>query len=230
METERFRGCRAILFDYGGTLDSDGQHWLPRFLALYDAAGLTVPRDDLTRAFYHGVDTCYADPRVASIGLKPLIEYQVRLQFEALGIQDGQKEKFIADGFYGDCSSFLRARRLLLHRMRSLYRLGIISNFYGNLPTVCNEAGLSPLFEFIVDSNLVGLRKPDPRIFLLALGRFGLPGSEVIFVGDSYERDMVPAMEAGMKAIWLKPRDGRGTEANSVHASISRLSDLEELL
>ena len=230
MNTETFHDCAAILFDYGGTLDSDGQHWLTRFLTLYDASGLAIPRPEITRAFYHAVDTCYADSRVASLGLKPLIDYHVRLQFEALGIKDQWKEKQIAEKFYSDCWSFLHERRHLFNRLKTAYRLGIVSNFYGNLATVCQEAQLSQLFELILDSNLVGLRKPDPRIFLLALTRLGLSGSRVVFVGDSLEWDMVPAMKAGMKAIWLKGEDGRVAEAIPVDASIGRLSELEELL
>jgi len=233
MNTEAFRGCAAILFDFGGTLDSDGRHWLTRFLALYDAADLAIPGPEVTRAFYHAVDTSYADGRVAVSGLKPLVDFQVHLQFEALSIDDPVKERLIADGFRSGCEAFLHDRIRLLTRLKTAFRLGVVSNFYGNLHIVLEEARLSDLFEVIIDSNVVGVRKPDPRIFRLGLSALRLEGSEVIFVGDSYERDIVPAMESGMRAIWLKDEsrgpgmDGKGITSG---ASISRLTELEELL
>ena len=232
MNTERFHGCRAVLFDFGGTLDGDGQHWLKRFFKLYEDAGFPVSRPEITRAFYYAVDTCYADPAVASFDLAALVDRHVRLQFEALGIEEQWKEKRLAEKFCSDCRGALHDRLALLERMRKAFRLGIVSNFYGNLERICQEAQLSQFFEVIIDSNRAGLRKPDPAIFLLALTRLSLPGPQVVFVGDSYERDMVPAMEAGMKGIWLKGPDGSAAriEARPVDASIGRLSDLEELL
>jgi putative hydrolase of the HAD superfamily len=233
MNTEAFRGCAAILFDFGGTLDADGQHWLTRFLALYDALGLAIPGPEITRAFYHAVNTCYADACVAGSGLKSLVDLSVHFQFEALSIHDRVKERLLADEFRSDCEAFLHDRIRLLTRLKTAFRLGVVSNFYGNLQIVLGEAGLSDLFEVIIDSNVVGVRKPDPRIFRLALTALRLEGSEVIFVGDSYERDVVPAMETGMKAVWLKDNSrGPETERKGIPsgASISRLTDLEELL
>ena len=233
MNTTNFQGCTAILFDYGGTLDSDGIHWLVRFYALYDEAGMALPQSEITRAFYHAVNTCYADSRVLSFGLKSLVDYHVQLQFEALGIDDPAKEKWLANRFRSDCESTFKGRLGFLGRIKDSYRLGIVSNFYGNLATVLDEAGLSGLFDVVIDSNRVGIRKPDPRIFELALSRMGIPGTEAVFVGDSFDRDMVPAMKMGMKAVWLKGED-KGTDAgaspDAVHAAIGRLADLEGLL
>ncbi len=233
MNRESFRGCKAILFDFGGTLDSDGQHWLTRFLTLYEDAGLIVPRHEITRAFYHAVDTCYADYSVASMGLRPLVDYHVHLQLEALGIKEVSKERRIAEGFSSDCESVFKGRLSLLTRLKKVRRLGVVSNFYGNLEIVLREARLLRLFDVVIDSNRVGLRKPSPQIFLLALKRLELPAHEAAFVGDSLERDMLPSIEMGMKAIWLKGSDrgpDESAQAARVKGSIARLSDLEELL
>lgn len=233
MNTEPFRGCTAILFDFGGTLDSDGQHWLTRFLELYEAAGLAIPRPELTRAFYHAVDTCYGEARVARSGLRFLVDFHVHLQFEALSLHDPAKERLLAEKFRSSCEACLQGRLRLLTRLKTGFRLGVVSNFYGNLQTVLEEARLSDLFEVIIDSNVVGVRKPDPRIFQLGLAGLALGGGDVIFVGDSYERDIVPATAVGMRAVWLRD-DAQGAERDGkaipFGGSISRLSDLEELL
>lgn len=127
--------------------------------------------------------------------------------------------------------SLSRPRSRLLRRIRARYRLGLISNFYGNVATLCEEAGLASALDVILDSALVGMSKPDPGIFQAALKRFQLPPEEVICVGDSFERDMIPARELGMKTIWLKGPHPRIPEnAGPVDASISSLSELEVLV
>jgi epoxide hydrolase-like predicted phosphatase len=59
------------------------------------------------------------------------------------------------------------------------------------------------LFEVVVDSSRVGLRKPDPRIYELVLERLGLPGGACAFV-DDLEPNCVAAAEAGMHAVWFQ--------------------------
>src|SRR5207245_8160821 len=83
------------------------------------------------------------------------------------------------------------------------YRLGIVSNFYGNLTRVCEDAGLRSYFSVLVDSAQLGCEKPDPRIFQHALQALGVPASAATFVGDSLPRDMAGARGVGMRHIWL---------------------------
>jgi len=61
------------------------------------------------------------------------------------------------------------------------------------------------LFDAIVDSAHVGLRKPDPRIFQLALERLGAAPHQALFVGDSPEHDLRGAEAAGIPFVWMNP-------------------------
>lgn len=226
-----FRGCRAILFDFGGTLDSDGEHWLDRTFRLYEAGGLEVPKSEIKRAFYYADDRCYADPSILSVNLWALMERHVRLQFEALDLKEHSKERDIIYGFCSESEQYLRRRALLLRGLKNRFQLGIVSNFYGNLSFICEETGISESLRLIIDSNRVGLRKPDPAIFDLALAQIGFDPENVIFVGDSYERDMIPSKRVGMKTIWLKgPNPRVPAETVLLDATIGRLSKLAELL
>ena len=92
MDRTEFRECRALLFDFGGTIDSDGEHWLDRFFALYEDAGLDFAREEIKRAFYHADAACHADPGVPALGLRPLLDRHLRFQFEALSLCDGEQE------------------------------------------------------------------------------------------------------------------------------------------
>ncbi len=226
-----FHECKGLLFDFGGTLDSDGEHWLDRFYELYQEAGLEIPPSEIKRAFYQVDEVCWGNADLVSFGLRPLMRYHVRLQFEILKLKrDGAVEK-MADAFCAKSERFLRRNALLLRFIKRRYRVGLVSNFYGNLATLCDEAGLTGLFEVILDSAKIGISKPDPEIFLTASRRLDLSPAQVIFVGDSYERDMIPAKGLGMKTIWLKgPNPRIPPQAPPVDAQISRLDELDVLM
>lgn len=230
MSIDKFGECRAILFDYGGTLDSDGERWPDRFYALYEEAALSFPREEIKRAFYYAEDRCYADPKVTGLDLRSLMGVHVRFQFEALGLKDRRKEQELADKFCATSKKFILRAARLLKRAKPRYRLGIISNFYGNLATLLEEARLLGLLDVVVDSNRVGVQKPNPEIFRYALKQLGLSADRVIFVGDSYERDMIPSRELGMKTVWLRGPNPATIGAEEVDACISSLSELEALI
>ncbi len=231
MDPRKFLECKAILFDFGGTLDSDGEHWLDRFYALYEGAGLEIPSSEIKRAFYYADGLCTSDPQVVSLGLRPLIRRHVLLQFSALNLADEEKEKELVEGFCTRSEHYLRRNAHLVHRLKGRYRLGLVSNFYGNVATLCEEVGLAEAFDVILDSARVGMSKPNPEIFQAALQRLGRPPEETICVGDSFERDMIPTRELGMKTIWLKgPNPRLPANAGPVDALISSLSELEVLI
>ena len=231
MNAGTFHECKAILFDFGGTLDSDGEHWLDRFYALYQHSELSLPLQEIKRAFYHADRLCSGDSQLAAAGLRPLMQYHVHLQFEALNIRDTVKEKELVEGFCARSEWFLRRNARLLAIMRPHFKLGLVSNFYGNVSTLCKEAGLAAHFDVMLDSAQVGIGKPDPDIFRMALTQLDLPPARSVFVGDSYERDMIPAREVGMKTIWLKGPDPRiPPNAGPVDACILSLMDLQGLI
>lgn len=89
-------------------------------------------------------------------------------------------------------------------------RLAVISNADGRVATYLRAAGLGDLFEFILDSTLVGIEKPDPRIFELACARMGLRPAECVYVGDTPEVDGLGARQAGMPVVLVvdEARDG----------------------
>ncbi len=82
----------------------------------------------------------------------------------------------------------------MLAALAGRYRLGMVSNFYGNLEAVCDDTGVRKLFGIIMDSARVGCEKPDPRIFGAALdGPRRHSRLAAMFVGDSLPRDMAGA-------------------------------------
>lgn len=83
--------------------------------------------------------------------------------------------------------------------------VGIISNSDGRLEARLGEIGIRHRFDFVLDSAVVGVSKPHPRIFELATEASGLPPSETAYVGDYYEVDVVGARGVGMTPVLFDP-------------------------
>jgi putative hydrolase of the HAD superfamily len=122
---------------------------------------------------------------------------------EAIRPGDCALASWVARRFHDCTAEQIEKNRPLLTRLAARYRLGIVSNFYGNLATVCEDFLLRPLFPVILDSTQVGLSKPDPRIFRRAVEELEVPLASSVFVGDSLARDMGGALAVGMRHVWL---------------------------
>jgi len=83
---------------------------------------------------------------------------------------------------------------------------GVISNSNGSVRSILEETGLAAHLEFIIDSSVVGVEKPDPRIFHLGLREAGVEADEAAYVGDLYSVDVLGARAAGLEGILLDPR------------------------
>jgi len=194
---------RAACFDYGGTLDGPGSHWLPRFHQLYRDAGVVLPFERFRAAFDHATRCGYADVRVAAMDLTALIEFHVARQLEHLDVRNPALAARVADAFVTRSRAALAESRDVLDRLRHRVALGVISNFYGNVDRILDEAGIGPWLAVVIDSNRVGVSKPDPAIFALAVRRLGCAPAETLYVGDSFEKDVVAARTAGLRSAWL---------------------------
>lgn len=226
----------AICFDFGGTLDGPADHWLPRFARLYAAAGLAVSMDELRAAFGHATRCGYAERRMARAPLHELVEFHLRRQFEHLGRLDEAclneaRLAALLDAFLADARRALAESRFVLERLHHRYSLGVISNFYGNVDRVLADAGIAPLLATIIDSNRVGMSKPDRRIFELALDDLGCRPEQVLYVGDSFDKDVAGAHAAGLRTAWLVgDADPPCPAPQLVDLRLRRLGDLEAVL
>ena len=190
----------AILFDFGGTLDSDGLPWKTRVARLFEEAGIPA-REGFDPLFY-AADDALVGAVDTDLPFRDTVDRLVLPLGQALGASSGVAAG-VAARFTDATLDRLRARAPLLTGLSRRYRLGIVSNFYGNLTRVCDDAGIRSFFDALVDSAEVGWTKPDPRIFQRALGALGVSASAATFIGDSLPRDMAGARAVGMRHIWL---------------------------
>jgi putative hydrolase of the HAD superfamily len=192
----------ALLFDFGGTLDGPGLTWKTRAFSLYRTAGLAPDPAAFDPVFYAADDALVGAVPV-TLGLDETVRRLFTGISARLGVADGGLTARLAQRFIDDARASLRDSARVLARLAPRHRLGIVSNFYGNLGAVCADAGLTPVLGAIADSTVVGWSKPDPRIFRHALDALGVSAGDAAFVGDSRPRDMEGARALAMPHVWL---------------------------
>lgn len=134
---------------------------------------------------------------------------------------------------------FFDAGDTLMHKWTSkadrfcwLYRLAVVSNWDGTLFDQMRRTGLAGYFEAILDSSVVGSRKPETRMFEIACAATGVRPEEAVHVGDSPDADGAGALAAGVRPVLLDPLelfvDGHPRVGRV--ARIARLAELTTLL
>lgn len=229
----------ALLFDFGGTLDGPA-HWLDRFLSSYRGAGIEISRAELDPAFEHATRIGYGATRiVACFGMAELVRFLVGHQFEylrksgpdglALMLGDAGasgRHRFVeqvTNSFVGETSAGLAHNRGVLGTLAGRFKMGVVSNFYGNLDGILAEAKLDRFFAAVADSSRVGIFKPDAGIFEAALKKMHCAPESAAMIGDSLAKDCAPAHKLGMRAVWLRtePRCGNGASGREAAADIT---------
>lgn len=215
---------RAILFDFGGTLDTDGIHWSEKFWDIYQRLGIPIAKSDYEKAYIASESILSNENIDPDCSLLELLNRQIRLQTSYLADRNllnqtgnpAQLAALIARQCYDDILNFMEKTKIILGALKNEYRLGLVSNFNGNLTTVCKELGIIEYFSTIIDSTIVGVSKPDPQIFRIALAQLGVGANECAMVGDSYERDIASAKSLGCTTIWLHGRSWKEPETTEL--------------
>lgn len=201
---------KGIILDYGGTLDTDGVHWFHIFREVYAAHLPQVNEEQLREAYVYG-ERYLATHRVIepTDDFLAMLQKKVRIQLTVLETGNEALAAAIATQCDERVRTHLIQTRRVLDALTARYPLVLVSNFYGNIHSVLRSYGLDGYFKEIVESAVVGIRKPDPQIFALGIEALGLQPSEVLVVGDSYGKDIAPAHSLGCHTVWVK---GKGWE------------------
>ncbi len=107
------------------------------------------------------------------------------------------------------------------------YRLHVLSNNSSILPLQLDLIGTSDYFDTVSWSEEMGVEKPDPRIFQMALERIGAAAEDTVYVGDSFEADVLGAEGAGIVPIHA---DHRRRRPDGAHLRVESLFGLLDLL
>jgi HAD superfamily hydrolase (TIGR01549 family) len=228
----------TVLFDFGGTLDADGEAWKERIHRQYRAENLRMNDEAFDALFYAADDGLVG--RLSQEADLAITVHRLMASLEAeLARREGSNEvaraERTATRFLAEASASFERNRPLLQVLGERYQLGVVSNFYGNLEAVCRGAGLAHFFAVMVDSQCVGAEKPDPTIFRAALRPLGATPERTVLVGDSLRRDREGARRMGMDFIWIAPKDVQQAETRNGraplgHPAVARFGELAEIL
>lgn len=205
---------KGYLFDYGGTLDTQGCHWGKVIWHAYERFGVPVRWEHFKDAYVHGERTLGSQSIIQPDDtFRTTLATKLDLQLDYLSNHqlftddrvdlDNAKSQLL-EALYAQTCNVVEESREMLALLKKRYPLALVSNFYGNLETVLEEMHLRDVFDHVVESAVVSVRKPDPQIFVIALERMGLAAADVMVVGDSMKNDIAPAQSLGCQTTWIR--------------------------
>jgi HAD superfamily hydrolase (TIGR01509 family) len=226
---------KAIIFDFGGTLDNDGVDWFVRLYDILSRRGLRLERDTFYQYARQAAEQLdeFADTRHLTMGqtVERLCERVTEIikDLEGNGQMNWEPVQ-IATRFMSEAHEYLERNRSVLEQLQGRYRLGVISNNWGNTAGWCEQFQLSDYFEVMIDSTLVGSAKPDQAIFEAALAELSLPAEACVYVGDRFESDVFGAHQVGMRTVWVTGSDDKECPDESmVGHRIEKLPDILDI-
>lgn len=230
---------KGIIFDYGGTIDTGAVHWSEVIWDGYQKSGVAVDKAEFRDAYVYAERELARERHILpEHDFHDLLLIKLRIELNRLA-EEGHfapedveaKAGEIAQYCYDFARSNVQAAIPVLEELGKKYPLILVSNFYGNIETVLKDFGIRKYFKDIIESAVVGVRKPDPRIFTKGVEALGLQAGEVLVIGDSFSKDIEPAEKAGCQVLWLKGSVWSAEEDEVFHPdTITRLEDALEIL
>jgi len=228
----------GILLDYGGTIDTNGIHWAEVLWTAYCDIGVPVEKSAFRESYRNGERT---------LALQPVIQpkfnfYDVLIAKTGIQLNYLAEKGYLPDTFdipanselisrfcYEQVRTTVKKSETILQQLSQSYPLVLVTNFYGNILTVLEDLQIARYFNDVIESAVVGVRKPDPAIFDLGIRSLGFDAAHVMAVGDSYSKDIVPAKEAGCQTVWLK-KGLQWEETTDIGKADVIIEEFEELI
>lgn len=210
---------RAVLFDLDDTLFDHlacSRSALQAVQASHDGLA-AMPFEALERAHSGFLEQLHTEVMVGRLPIDDARRERFRRLFGAAGVEPDEPLVNVAACAYRD--AYMGARRAvegaaaLLALVKARAKVGIVSN---NLLEEQREklrhCALDPFVDALVVSEEIGVSKPDPEIFRVALERLGCAAQDAVMVGDSWAADVVGARAAGIRPIWFNRHDADARE------------------
>ncbi len=229
----------AVLIDVGGVLVLPNQDLVADAL---DRIGHDVDRSRLEIAHYHGSAALEQWPDTDDGTHQDAAIYRAfnEAYARAAGVPDAliEKARLVLDEVFGHIDMWTRpapgAREGLEALRDSGRRLAIVSNANGQVEQVLRDLGLCQVgpgpgieLDALMDSHVVGVAKPDPRIFHLALEQLGVEPERAVHVGDVVGADVKGARGAGVHPAHFDPYEVCDDRDDHVHvAALTQLAGL----
>ncbi|MCP4712203.1 MAG: HAD family hydrolase [Planctomycetes bacterium] len=226
------QNIEAILFDFGGTLDNDGSDWFTRLHQAITQRSGHMDRQEFDRVAMKAANAIgdFDDtPKLSMAQTAQRLCQTLHSQMERDGdAPPDWKPGDVVEEFMSHAQEFLRRNLNVLAELKQRYRLGVISNNWGNTAGWCSHFKIDHLMDTIIDSAVIGAVKPERKIFDAALDQLRLSAHQCAYVGDRYDCDMIGAHDAGLISIWITPPSTEPGPRESIPTH--RIHKLTELL
>ncbi len=201
---------KAVLFDLDDTLFDHKFSCQKGLTALQEKLPQlkTAPLEELEREHDKLLSVDYDRVLDGKISIVDATTQRIRKLSEMYGINLDLEEAKKAADLYS--KAYMKNRQPvpgvkdLLTTLSKKAILGVVTNGLVQ-PQIekLRSCKIAEPIDFIVVSEAVGYRKPGKEIFEVALKRAYVRASEAVYVGDSWDSDVLPAVSVGMKAVWL---------------------------
>lgn len=227
---------KGLIFDYGGTLDTGGDHWSEVIWEGWQHAGIATDKPHFRDAYVYAERELARERHILPahdfhdmLLIKMKIELQWLSQQGLLPPEDIEPKAAAAAKYcYDSARASVEAAKPVLEALSSKWPIVLVSNFYGNIDTVLKDFGVRDYFKDIIESAVLGIRKPDPRIFEHGVKALGCLPEETLVIGDSYRKDIVPAESIGCQVLWLKGKGWTPEEDAQLHPNT--ITELGQIL
>jgi putative hydrolase of the HAD superfamily len=200
----------TVIFDFDGTLDTNGIPWEQKYLITLKTNEFIFDEKLYYRIFKASKKFLINNSNNNSYIYKELVRDQLSLiisNIHLFGYEDKHSyERIIKDVFadlWMEINYCIKNSKEILESLKKKYKLGLVSNYYGNIKEICSDLDLNIYFNAILDSNTLEIQKPHPGIFSIALEELNALPERTIVISDSYEEDIVPSKIVGCNTIWL---------------------------
>lgn len=219
---------KGLIFDYGGTLDTRGDHWSEIIRDAWQRSGIKCDKAVFREAYVYAERELARERHILpEHDFHDMLLIKMRMELTWLSGQGllspsmiERKAEETAQLCYEAARDCIDEAKPVLEILSRQYPVVLVSNFYGNIETVLEDFGMRGYFKEIIESSVVGIRKPDPRIFGLGVRALGLTPEETLVIGDSYRKDILPAESIGCQTLWLKGKGWTEEEDRQLHPNI----------
>ncbi len=231
------KDIKGVLLDYGGTIDTNGIHWGEVLWQAYVDNSVPIEKSAFRDAYSYGERALGTRPLVnPSDNFLDVLRIKTKEQFDYLQQQELVSSSFVTSELVDKMAmqSFEFAKQAVNNAKETLaylsdkYPLVLVSNFYGNINTILKDFDIDKYFKSVVESAVVGVRKPDAAIFSLGVKALNMPAENTVVIGDSYSKDIAPGKQAGCKTVWLN-KAGWGDDPTDVSGADAVIDDFKAL-